>query len=156
MTEIADRKVPRAPGMSFQDLLDAYEDSPIPDYLRIDTNRWLGDRDISIDRYIDRAFHELEKERIWTKFWQVACREEEVPNVGDCYVYDITDISVLVVRATPDRIKAYYNACPHQGRLLREANCSKDELRCRFHGFCWTLEGQLKHIPSRWDFPHVE
>jgi hypothetical protein len=30
------------------------------------------------------------------------------------------------------------------------------DLRCPFHGFCWRLDGTLKHIPSRWDFDHVD
>ena len=28
--------------------------------------------------FLDRAFHELEKEHLWPKVWQIACREEEM------------------------------------------------------------------------------
>ena len=156
MTERDKRIVPRAPGVKFADLLRAYTKHPVPDYLSIDTNTWLGDHDIPIDRYIDRKYHELEKERLWKKVWQMACREEEIPDVGDAYVYDITDISILVVRTAADRIKAYYNACPHQGRLLRDRDCHNTELRCPFHGFCWHIDGALKSIPSKWDFPQID
>ena len=27
---------------------------------------------------------------------------------------------------------------------------------CPFHGFAWTIDGDLQDIPSRWDFPQVE
>ena len=30
-----------------------------------------------------------------------------------------------------------------------------DEFRCPFHGWSWQLDGQIKNIPCRWDFPHV-
>lgn len=148
--------VPRAPGTRFTDMVRAYNKHQVPDYLLIDTNTWLGDHDIPIDRYIDRKFHELEKEHLWKKVWQMACREEEIPEVGDASVYDITDISILVVRTAPDTIKAFYNACLHQGRLLRDHDCSNTELRCPFHGFCWNLDGTFKSFPSKWDFPQLD
>jgi phenylpropionate dioxygenase-like ring-hydroxylating dioxygenase large terminal subunit len=60
------------------------------------------------------------------------------------------------VRAAPGEIRAFHNACLHRGRLLRECDGRVDELRCPFHGWTWGLDGALKRVPSRWDFPHVE
>lgn len=152
----AKRKAPRAPATQFSDFVRAYKKHPVPDYLKIDKSEWLGDEDISVDRYITREIHELEKETLWKKVWQMACREEEIPEVGDAVVYDITDISILVVRATPTEIKAYFNVCLHQGRALRDGPSHNTELRCPFHGFCWTLKGKLAHFPSQWDFPQID
>jgi phenylpropionate dioxygenase-like ring-hydroxylating dioxygenase large terminal subunit len=154
----AKRTVPRAPGMRFPDIVRQYTKHPVPDYLLIDNSEWLGDEDIPVDRYITREEHDLEKERIWKKVWQVACREERVPEVGDAIVYEITDISIIVVRVSPTEIKAYYNVCLHQGRALREYGVISHnrELRCPFHGFCWRLDGKIEHIPSQWDFPQID
>jgi phenylpropionate dioxygenase-like ring-hydroxylating dioxygenase large terminal subunit len=149
------KQAPRAPGKSFQDVLDGMK-GPFPDYLKIDKSAWLGDEDIPVDRYISREIHELEKETIWKKVWQMACREEEIPEVGDSVVYDITDISILVVRVSKTRIKAYYNVCLHQGRQLRDGPSHNEELRCPFHGFCWNLDGSFKDFPSQWDFPQID
>ena len=77
------RKTPRAPGLNFSDVLKVYDKHPIPEYLLIDKSEWLGDEPIPVDRYITREAAELEKERIWKRVWQVACREEELPEVGD-------------------------------------------------------------------------
>ena len=153
------RKAPRAPGMSFGDAVKAYaEHAPVPEYLLIDTSTFVGDEDIDVDRYITRECYELEREKIWKKVWQMACREEEIPEVGDTLVYDITDLSFLIVRTEPDEIKAYFNVCLHQGRSLRSSGevSHNSELRCPFHGFCWSLKGKLKHIPSQWDFPQID
>ena len=57
--------------------------------------------------------------------------------------------------SAPDTIKAYYNACLHRGRQLREFPGWTTELRCPFHGYCWNLDGSLKEVPAGWDFPHV-
>jgi phenylpropionate dioxygenase-like ring-hydroxylating dioxygenase large terminal subunit len=30
------------------------------------------------------------------------------------------------------------------------------QFTCPFHGFTWNIDGSLKHIPSRWDFPDIK
>ena len=147
----------RSPGASYQQLLDNdTRPENVPVALRWQRWEYLGDADVPRDRYTSRAFHELEKEKVWKRAWQMACREEDVPEVGDTCVYDICDISILIVRSAPDRIQAFYNACLHRGRQLREADGPTTELRCPFHGFCWNLDGSLKQVPCEWDFPHVQ
>jgi phenylpropionate dioxygenase-like ring-hydroxylating dioxygenase large terminal subunit len=150
------RKAPRSPAAKFNDFIQQYAKHPVPDYLHIDKSEYLGDEDIEVDRYITREAHELEKEKIWKKVWQMACREEEIPDVGDAIVYEITDISILVVRSTATEIKAFFNVCLHQGRALREGLTHNTELRCAFHGFCWNLSGKMLHVPSKWDFPQLD
>jgi phenylpropionate dioxygenase-like ring-hydroxylating dioxygenase large terminal subunit len=150
--DAADRA--RSPGLSYQDLLDA-DSRPVPDVLRWQSSASFGQDDKPVDRYISREIHELEKERLWTKVWQMACRESELADVGDTQVYDITDISILLVRTSPTEIKAFYNACLHRGRQLREHPGPVTELRCPFHGYAWNLDGSLKHVPCQWDFPQV-
>ena len=150
----AEFRTRRSPGLTYQELLDT-DTHPVPEQLRWFSPAYFGSHDVPVERYTSRAFHELEKERLWKKVWQMACREEDIPNVGDTLVYEITDMSFLIVRSAPDRIQAYWNACLHRGRLLKESDGCNTELRCPFHGFCWNLDGGLKQIPSEWDFPHV-
>ena len=40
-------------------------------------------------------FHRLEMERLWPRVWQPACREEEIPEVGDYVNYEIGQDSIL-------------------------------------------------------------
>jgi phenylpropionate dioxygenase-like ring-hydroxylating dioxygenase large terminal subunit len=145
----------RPPGLSYQQLLDT-DTRKVPEILRATSQRDLGVRDVPVERYTSRAFHELEVGRLWKRVWQMACREEEIPDVGDHVVYEIASLSILVVRAAPDSIRAYHNVCLHRGRLLkdRDGNCA--EIRCPFHGFTWSLAGELASLPSAWDFPHVD
>ena len=53
---------------------------------------------------------------MWKKTWQMVCREEEIPEVGDHYLYQIAHMSFLIVRTGPDEFKAHWNACLHRGR----------------------------------------
>jgi phenylpropionate dioxygenase-like ring-hydroxylating dioxygenase large terminal subunit len=125
----------------------------ITDALRRNAPLGPGPSLIPVERYIDRRFHELEKEKLWSKVWQVAAHEDDFPNVGDVVPYDITTMSFLVVRTSENEYKAYYNACLHRGRKLRENRAkSLDELRCPFHGWSWNLDGSLKQVPCAYDF----
>ncbi len=154
ITQLDPDSMPRSPGLTYQDLLD--EDTrPVPDVLRLQSPRSYGSEDISVERYTSKAWHDLEVERLWKRVWQFACREEDIPEPGDHIRYDIAGTAFLVVRNATGDIKCYPNACLHRGRMLKEFDGHASELRCAFHGFCWDLDGALKDIPARWDFPHI-
>src|SRR3954469_15878773 len=117
MTDTTAPGTARQPGPSYQDYLDA-DTRPVPEELRLSVNDYMGDEDIPVERYTSYDYHRQEVEKLWRKTWQFACREEEIPNVGDHVVYEIVDDSLIVVRTAPDEIKAYFNACLHRGRKL--------------------------------------
>jgi phenylpropionate dioxygenase-like ring-hydroxylating dioxygenase large terminal subunit len=146
----------RCPGPSTRDIIlsDGWN---VPEALIAQSYEYLGDRDVDFARYTSPAFFNAEVQKLWPKVWQWACREENIPDVGDYYVYDVGPYSILVVRTTKDEVKAYHNSCLHRGTQLRESGTqgSARELKCPFHGWTWSLDGSLQHVPCRWDFPHV-
>ncbi len=157
MLKDLDDQIPleRSPGPSWQDVLDQ-DSRPVPDFLRAESPYLNGFGDIPKDRYLSREWHEKEKACLWSRVWQFACREEQIPEVGSYIVYEIADQSYLVTRVSEDEIKAYPNVCLHRGRLLKTYDGRCSEFRCPYHGFAWHLDGELKHIPAEWDFPHLE
>jgi phenylpropionate dioxygenase-like ring-hydroxylating dioxygenase large terminal subunit len=150
-----DASIAKSPGITYQELLDT-DSHPVPGVLRLQSPRFLGNDDFAKERYTSREWHEREVERLWKRVWQFACREEQIPHVGSNVVYDIANLSFIVIRSAPDTIKAYYNACLHRGRQLRDYSGRCSELKCPFHGFTWALDGALKRVPARWDFEHVD
>jgi phenylpropionate dioxygenase-like ring-hydroxylating dioxygenase large terminal subunit len=150
------KQAPRSPGPSWQELLDA-DTRPVPEILRLQSPARLGDQDLSIDRYVDPAFHAREVQKLWSRVWQFACREEHIPEVGDHVVYDVANLSFVVIRTAPKRIQAFVNACLHRGRRLKDHDGSCSELRCPYHGFTWHLDGRFKRAPSHdWDLRHLD
>jgi len=130
---------------------------PVPAVFELESPQFLGDEDIPFERYTSEAFYELEMERMWTRTWQWACREEHIPEPGDFYVYEIGRHSVLIVRGNDSRIRGFVNSCLHRGTKFRSGGSDGgfDEIRCPFHGWTWDLDGGLKRVPYDWDAPHV-
>jgi carnitine monooxygenase subunit len=104
----------------------------------------IKDRErIPAQRYYDEAFYKLECERLWPHVWQLACRLEQIPNIGDWVEYSNLGKSVLIVRGK-DGVKAFHNACRHRGVQLASGhgNCKAKGFICPFHGWGWNMEGK--------------
>jgi phenylpropionate dioxygenase-like ring-hydroxylating dioxygenase large terminal subunit len=139
---------------SVQQYLDL-EDRTVPSVLRETSERDLGLEDVPVAHFTSPAHHALEMDRLWSRVWQWAANEEDLPNVGDHLVYDIGDHSIMLVRSAPETIKAFHNACLHRGTQLKTGPGRSPAITCPFHGWTWNLDGTLKAIPCRWDFPQV-
>ncbi|MCW1429519.1 aromatic ring-hydroxylating oxygenase subunit alpha [Novosphingobium sp. JCM 18896] len=102
--------------------------------------------------YLDRRFHDLEKEQLWPKVWQIACREDEIPGAGDYVVYDIIDDSIVVVRGSDGEVRAFHNFCPHRGNLLVEGQGNARQFVCSFHGWRFGSDGRNIKVIDRQDW----
>lgn len=148
--------IARRPGPSVQDIFAA-DTNPAPQVLREESPAiGQSNADVSVERYFAKDWHDREVEMVWRKTWQLACRVEEIPAVGDHIVYEIVHDSLIVVRAGANEIRAYVNSCLHRGTLLRTQGGCVKQFRCPFHGFTWSLEGKLTAIPQDWDFPNID
>lgn len=146
----------RHPAESFGDIL-ARDTRAVPEFLREHPSfSEPGVEPIAASRYFSREFHELEVERIWSRVWQMVCREEQIPDVGDYQIYDLAGRSLIVVRGLDRDIRAFHNSCLHRGRKLVTAPGCRKTLRCSFHGIAWNCSGELQENPIAWDFPQWE
>ncbi len=128
----------------------------IPEVYKLKSPMPGGPVKIPTDRFYKKEYHDLEVEHIWKKVWQMACREDDIPEIGDYYLYDIAHLQFIVVRTGDNDFKAYPNSCLHRGRKLREHNGKgAREFRCAYHGWSWNIDGSLKELPAEWDFPGV-
>jgi phenylpropionate dioxygenase-like ring-hydroxylating dioxygenase large terminal subunit len=130
---------------------------PVPPQLARTAYRFLGNEDIPFSRYTSREFFRREMVLVWPKVWQWVCREEHLPEAGDYVTYEIGPYSFLIVRTPDGTLRGYYNSCLHRGTKLRPTGSTGNavELRCPFHGWTWSLEGELRRVSCPWDLPHV-
>jgi carnitine monooxygenase subunit len=114
---------------------------------------------IPTPRYYDQEFYDLEVEKVWPHVWQMACRLEQIPEVGDWIEYSNVGKSVIIVR-TNDGVKAFNNACRHRGvpfaggmgtdcGKLAHGNCAKSGFVCPFHGWRWNMDGENTLVYGR-------
>jgi len=148
----------RCPGAPTTQQIIAADKVAAPRWVRSESYQFLGDEDVSKERYIDPAYARREFESLWTRTWQFACREEHIPEVGDYHVYDIGSHSFIVTRVGKNDIRAYYNACLHRGTKLRASGTEgrATEFKCSFHGWSWNVDGSNREVVCEWDFPHVD
>jgi nitrite reductase/ring-hydroxylating ferredoxin subunit len=101
-------------------------------------------------RYYDEDFYRLENERLWPHAWQMACRLEQIPEVGDWTEYSNLGKSVIIVR-TKSGVKAFHNACRHRGVQLvaGHGNCTGKGFICPFHGWRWNMDGKNTFVYGR-------
>lgn len=103
-------------------------------------------------RYLDPEFLQRELDTVFTRTWLMACRAEELPDVG-CFVeYEIGSYSILIVREAKDSIRAYHNACRHRGTRLARGRGRVGSLICPFHGWRWNLDGSIRLVLDREEF----
>jgi phenylpropionate dioxygenase-like ring-hydroxylating dioxygenase large terminal subunit len=117
----------------------------------------LGQGPVSTLPYIDPAFFEKEKERIFKKQWIYVALEREVPEIGSYKVrrLDAADTSVIIIRGKDGAICAFHNACSHRGNTVITETGQETYGRnragvvtCRFHGWVYNAQGQLVNVPG--------
>jgi phenylpropionate dioxygenase-like ring-hydroxylating dioxygenase large terminal subunit len=144
----------RYKGVTWDDLVTA-DSRPVPDFLAEDAYEYRGSEPLDPRRYTGPEFFRDEVDYVWPNVWQLAAREEDMPDPGDTVVYENVGRSYLVVRQPDGSVRAFHNVCLHRGRKLRTEDGPAAKFECPYHGFAWNLDGSLNNIPCRWDFSHL-
>jgi nitrite reductase/ring-hydroxylating ferredoxin subunit len=137
---------------SYQDLLTADSHPVEPCYTARGLD-FVNAAPIARSRYYSQEFAELEMEHVWKKCWQIAAREEEIPEVGDRVEYSVGTMSFIIVRSGPASFKALWNSCLHRGTKLCSNFGAGDHITCPFHSWSWNVDGSPRNLPGLWDFP---
>jgi phenylpropionate dioxygenase-like ring-hydroxylating dioxygenase large terminal subunit len=156
MSKLARSNGSGCPGPSYQDIIRT-DSTPVAEVLALNENPVEDTREIPYHHYTSQAFFDIEMDRMWSRTWQFVCREEHIPEVGDYWVYDIGDYSIIVVR-TEDGLRGYHNSCLHRGTKLKPSGTSgwTEKLACPFHGWTWELDGTLNEVPCAWEFEYLD
>ncbi|MDE2195926.1 MAG: Rieske 2Fe-2S domain-containing protein, partial [Gammaproteobacteria bacterium] len=94
--------------------------------------------------YADPAFHAFDDRAIFARCWQLAGRAGDVKNPGDHIVAAVAGKPVIVVRGNDRVLRGFFNVCKHRAGPLALKNGNAKQLQCKYHGWTYTLEGQLR------------
>ncbi len=106
----------------------------------------------SKDGYFSREYMAREWEKMWTRTWLIAGVVADLPKVGDYFLFDIREESIIVTR-TEEGVRAFYNVCSHRGsRLVFEERGNKKVFVCPFHSWSFHNNGELRRITDEETF----
>jgi choline monooxygenase len=98
--------------------------------------------------YTDSIYLDLEYTSIFENTWQLVGHESQLRNPGDQIVAQVGKIPLVVVRTEKQELKAFHNVCRHRAGPVAVSNCNTRSLRCKYHGWTYTLDGDLRSAPE--------
>ena len=93
--------------------------------------------------YVDPAVLALEKERIFSRMWQVVGHRDQVANPGDYFTTELVGEPLLIARDNGGKLRGFYNVCRHRAGPPAEGCGSRKLFRCGYHGWTYGLDGSL-------------
>lgn len=108
--------------------------------------------------YFDPDLFETEKERLFRRYWQLACHVSDISEPGSWLAFDIVGERALIVRGKDGAVRAFHNVCRHRGSrvVAGERGKCKSAMVCPFHGWSYNLDGTLRAVPQRRTFPELD
>jgi phenylpropionate dioxygenase-like ring-hydroxylating dioxygenase large terminal subunit len=101
------------------------------------------------EQFTSAEFMALEWAHIWTRTWLFAGLISDLEDAGDYFVYELARESIVVMRNDEGELSAFYNVCQHRGnRLFANESGWVAEVVCPYHGWRYTTEGTLSHVPD--------
>lgn len=102
--------------------------------------------------YSDPAIFRLERERVFARTWQYAGHDDLVKVAGQVFPFTLLpgalDEPLVLTRDAQDRIHCLSNVCTHRGNLVVEGAGVEQQLRCRYHGRRFDLDGRFRSMPE--------
>ncbi|WP_144394741.1 aromatic ring-hydroxylating oxygenase subunit alpha [Pleionea sediminis] len=101
----------------------------------------------------DQAY-QLDQQAIFANSWQCVGHISQVPENGDTLLVTIANRPIVVVKDHQSELKAFYNVCKHRAGplVLQQGNIKL--FSCKYHGWTYKLDGQLRTAPEMADTPN--
>src|SRR5262249_41942576 len=115
----------------------------------------LGTDPVPIEPCLSQDYFERERDQIFRRVWLKVGRDDEIPEPGDYFVKDVamTNSSLLVVRGKDGTVRSFHNVCTHRAnKVVRDCRGHSNGFVCGFHGWSYSLTGDLTHVPDEDQF----
>ena len=124
---------------SLKDIVDAYDpQAPLAEASTIPSS-W----------YTDQRIFDVEKQTVFARSWQIAARIDQLCEPGSYVTTEIAGEPIVIVRGNDSVVRGFFNVCRHHAAaVMTEAEGQANQMRCPYHGWTYSLEGELKGTPD--------
>lgn len=109
------------------------------------------------DFYTLPAYFSESREKIFARSWQFAGHTSSLGDQFNCQPFTLLpgflDEPLMLTRDENKNLHCLSNVCTHRGNLVATELCKTGNLRCKYHGRLFTLDGKFKSMP---EFKEVE
>jgi phenylpropionate dioxygenase-like ring-hydroxylating dioxygenase large terminal subunit len=84
------------------------------------------------------------------------CPSAALPEAGSYLARQAAGTPLLAVRGSDGAVRVFRNACRHRGSELASGAGCRKAFVCRYHGWTYGLDGDLRHVPHEEAFPGLE
>lgn len=92
------------------------------------------------------------KQKVFRSSWQLLADADVVKSPGNVYPCSFLDGAIdeplILTRGYNDQIHCLANVCTHRGNLVCEGAGTEKNLRCRYHGRRFDLDGKFLAMPE--------
>src|SRR5262249_50213150 len=99
--------------------------------------------------YTDAQVYDLELKTVFAHSWQLAARIDQLRETGRYVTGEIAGEPIVIIRGNDDALRGFFNVCRHHAAaVMTEPEGVAAVLRCPYHGWTYSLEGELKGTPD--------
>lgn len=102
--------------------------------------------------YTDPAVYAAAREKVFARSWQLVADQRQLRVPGQVLPVTLLpgclDEPLLLTRDGDDRLWCLSNVCTHRGNLVAEEAGKASQLRCRYHGRRFGLDGRFVSMPE--------
>ncbi len=107
---------------------------------------------IDSDFYLNPVYYEMSKEKIFANSWQFVGDTDQVKENGWVTPVNLLEKylnePLVISRDKSGVIHCLSNVCTHRGNLLVEKPCKLNDIRCKYHGRRFSLDGKFLSMPE--------
>ncbi|MEO7970438.1 MAG: aromatic ring-hydroxylating dioxygenase subunit alpha [bacterium] len=99
--------------------------------------------------YTNEELYQLELKSVFAHSWQFACRLDQVETAGQFVTTEVAGEPIVIVRDNDNILRGFFNVCRHHAAaVMTEPEGTAAQLRCPYHGWTYSLAGELKGTPD--------
>src|SRR5437868_2583097 len=99
--------------------------------------------------YTDERVFRLEQETVFSRSWQFVARADQFSKPGNYVTTEIGGEPIVIVSGNDSEVRGFFNVCRHHAAaVMTDAEGHANQMRCPYHGWTYSLEGELKGTPD--------